>query len=89
MNWGVQLFGELYDVQRLEWAFFAADAATDTQFFGNFSMAVYTDLNGLIAGTYPRAVNYTFLSAFLGVTPIFVNDGHSHDITRLEVKCSG
>ena len=79
---------ELNDIKGFKRTFLEADTTTYTELFRDLGTTVFTDLNSFISGPYARAVGNALLPAFPGVTPVFVNDGDPHDITRLRVMCS-
>lgn len=65
-DFGLQVGGQVDDMDGAEGAFLGADTAADTQTFGNEGdLGLRSDLNAELSGTDNWARLFTFLAAFL------------------------
>ena len=74
-----RLFGQRDDIDRIERAFFNADATADAELFGNYRFILFIAYyDSFIPCSHPGTIEDALGTAFLRVAAFAMNDGYAH-----------
>ena len=85
VSWLVEFFGKTDNIDCPEWAFFDTDAAPDTEFFRDDSLAFFSYDDRLVTRPYTGTIDDTLGAAFFCMATIFMNNCYSHENQKMVI----